>query len=445
MRGRRMRGGVRTGEQRSPLGPILSVAEPGLLVLACAQAGRPLKPVVKKRDAVLGGQRLAEPEGDGVPLHAPLSGEVTDVGPALGPTGDLVLSIFIKSDGRAQWAPAESGWPDPEAPPPEAIRLRAFEAGIPDLARGGVPLARSLAPDQPVESLILNACVTQPHVQSERVLLHAEPATVLYGLRAAMRATGAHTGMIALSGADRRFARVVKDLLHDGEAVQVHVLSDRFPQGLERYLIPSLTGSELAPGQTPGSLGLAVFDVTTLYALARALRDGRPFTHRLVTVAGDAVATPGNYLVPLGTPVSHLLDAAGRAREPRQIVLGGPLTGVAVGSEEITTCASTRAVLALSQAAAASVPTTLCIRCGRCIDACPEALSPIYLARYAERERWADAEAEGAMLCSGCGACAYVCPAGRYLFQSIQLARYEIGRKRDGVAHETTREKVVVR
>lgn len=444
MRRRRMPGGVPTGEPLGPLGSILSMADPERLILACAQPGQQLNPLVKKRDRVVAGQRLAEPAGDGIPIYAPFSGTVADVAPALSSTGDFVLAIYLEKDGSSESMPPLASWDDPAAPTPEEIRLRAFEAGIPDLARGGIPLARSLAPTRPIQTVVLNGCITEPLVQSDRALLQQDWATVLFGFRAAVRAIGASEAIIALSAADRPLAATLAQGLTDRDPFTVEILPDRYPQGLPRYLLAALRGLDLPAGQDPSAIGCAVFDVTTIHALGRALRDGQPFTHRVITVAGDAVGRPGNYLVPLGTPLEHVLNQAIRQGEPRQLVLGGPLSGTAVTSEEVGVCASTRAVLAYQQPVASEVPTTVCIRCGRCIDVCPERLSPIFLARYAERERWEEAEAEGALLCSGCGACSYVCPTGRYLVQSIQLARYEILRRRNG-AQAREHEEVAVR
>jgi len=431
MRRRRMPGGVRTGELPGPLGPILSLADPKRLILACAQPGHQLNPLVKKRERVVGGQRLAEPNGEGFPIYAPCAGTVTDVAPALSSTGDFVLAIFLENDGSGETAPALPGWDDPTDPTPEAIRLRALEAGIPDVARGGIALARSLAPTTPIQTVVLNGCTTEPLVQAERVLLHHEWETVLFGFRAAIRAIGAPEAIVALSVADRPLVGTLSQSLTERDAITIEILPDRYPQGLERYLLAALRGVDLPVGEDPATVGFAVFDVTTMHALGRALRDGQPFTHRVVTVAGDGVARPGNYRVPLGMPLGALMEAAGRQGTIRQLVWGGPLSGTAVASEEIGVCANTRAVLAYQQPVSFEVPTTDCIRCGRCIDVCPERLSPIYLARYAEHKRWDEAEAEGALLCSSCGACSYVCPTGRPLVQSIQLARYEILRQRE--------------
>src|SRR5690606_35123353 len=222
-----------------------------------------------------------------------------------------------ENDGSGETAPALPGWDDPTDPTPEAIRLRALEAGIPDVARGGIALARSLAATTPILTVVLNGCTTEPLVQAERVLLHHEWETVLFGFRAAIRAIGAPEAIVALSVADRPLVGTLSQSLTERDAITIEILPDRYPQGLERYLLAALRGVDLPVGEDPATVGFAVFDVTTMHALGRALRDGQPFTHRVVTVAGDGVARPGNYRVPLGMPLGALMEAAGASTSAR--------------------------------------------------------------------------------------------------------------------------------
>ena len=210
--------------------------------------------------------------------------------------------------------------------------------------------------------------------------------------------------------------------------VQVESLRTRYPQGAEKQLIQRVTGREVPPGGLPAHVGCAVFNVGTAAAVYDAVVEGKPLTHRILTVTGDAIKEPKNLLVPLGTSFQQIIDEGkGFKEEPDRVLTGGPMMGIAQYNLDVTCIKGTNAVLCLTKKEAAPVvEEEVCLRCGRCVNVCPMHLTPVYMHLYAEKGMWKEAEALNVMDCIECGSCNYICPARLHLVQSFRVTKGEL-------------------
>lgn len=210
--------------------------------------------------------------------------------------------------------------------------------------------------------------------------------------------------------------------------IQVESLRTRYPQGAEKQLIQRITGREVPPGGLPAHVGCAVFNVGTAAAVYDAVVEGKPLTHRIVTITGGAVKEPCNRLVPLGTSFQYLIDEAkGFSEDPDRVLTGGPMMGIAQFTMDVGVIKGTNAVLCLTKAEAAPVAAEeVCLRCGRCVNVCPMHLTPVYMHLYAEKGLWKEAEALNVMDCIECGSCNYICPGRLHLVQSFRVTKLEL-------------------
>jgi electron transport complex protein RnfC len=391
-------------------------------------------------DYVKLGQVIGESEGFvSAPVHASVSGKVVAVGRFSHASGVDQPAVAIESDGLDQWCES-SAQPDLKALSAEAIREIARKAGIVGLGGATFPSHVKLSPppDKPIDTLIVNGCECEPYLTADHRLMLERSEAVVYGLCAMALAVGAKKAFIAIEDnkpdaiiAMRAALEEARKLPHGfvladiGATVQA--LPTKYPQGAEKQLIWAVTGRAVPSGKLPMEVGCLVHNVGTAVALADAFRLGQPLIERLVTVTGSIVNNPGNYLVRLGTPVSEVLaHAGGLTGEIGKLVLGGPMMGLAQVSDSVPVTKGTSGILVLNVAEAKLPTSGPCIRCARCIQACPMFLQPLYLGKFADRGFWEEADKAGVKDCIECGSCAFVCPAKIPLVQKIRLVKASI-------------------
>ncbi|MGM9606676.1 MAG: electron transport complex subunit RsxC [Oscillospiraceae bacterium] len=407
---------------------------PDFVVLPMAMhVGAPCKPIVSKGDHVLLGQKIAEPTGLGAPIHASVSGTVLAVEPRQHPGGAPVLSVVIENDFQDTPAPPLERKADPENLTGWEVVDLIAEAGIVGLGGAGFPTSVKLkGAIGNVDTLIINGAECEPYITADHRLMLESGERVLGGVEILMRALGLKTAYIGVEGNKMDAIEHLRSLLPPGSGIKVVALKTRYPQGAEKQLIQKLTGRQVPPGKLPADVKCALFNTSTAAAVYDAVHDGLPLTRRIVTVSGGAVHTPRNLLVPIGTPLDHLLEeCGGLTADPGRVLLGGPMMGNAQYDLHSPTIKGTNALLFLERRECSPIPIKdpPCIRCGRCVRACPMNLTPLYFDLYTRHGRPRELEKFHVMDCIECGSCAYVCPSHIRLVQSIRTAKNEIRRQ----------------
>ena len=395
--------------------------------------GGPCRPIVAVGDRVLLGQPVAEPDGPGAPIHASVSGKVKAIEPRPHPDGGEVLSVVIQNDFLDEPAPALERKSAPEDLTGWEAAELIEKAGIVGLGGGGFPTAAKLKEAIGVaDTLIINGAECEPYITADHRLMLEEGERLLGGVKVLMRALGLQKAVIAVEGNKLDAVNHLRALLGEDSGIKVAVLRTGYPQGAEKLLIQKLTGRRVPPGGQAADVKCAVFNVATAAAVYDAVRDGLPLTRRIVTVAGGAVADQRNLLVPIGTPIEHLLEeCGGLTADPVRVLTGGPMMGVVQNDLSVPVLKGTNALLALTRREFGRTPKREqpCIRCGRCIKACPMKLSPLFLDLYSRNFRPEMLEKNHLTDCIECGACAYVCPARIPLVRSIRAAKEELRRR----------------
>jgi len=415
---KRFRGGVRLPHLKPTANiPIERAKPPATTVVPLKQhVGAICEPLVGKGDRVRTGQKIGDsPAQLSAPVHSPVSGTVVDIRPSPIPTGEEVPSVVIESDGADEWM--EMVGIDPEKSSREEILARIREAGVVGLGGAAFPTHVKLNPPKRVDTLIINGCEGEPFITSDHRLMVEQAERVVEGVRIMMRVCGAERAVIAIEDDKRDAAERMREF-EDGR-ITVALLPARYPQGDERHLIKALTGREVPAGGLPFDVGVVVNNVATAKAVADAVLDGRPLIDRVVTVTGE-VRNPKNLLARIGTMFSALVEeCGGAAGSPDMVIAGGPMMGVAQWCD-VPLIKGTNCIL-LTRSRAEEERD--CIRCGRCVDACPMGLMPALLASYSKKRMFDRCREASAMSCDECGCCAYVCPSKIPLVQYIRQAK----------------------
>lgn len=395
--------------------------------------GAPCEPIVAKGDHVLLGQKIAEPTGLGAPIHAPVSGTVVAVEPRPHPGGTRVTAVVIENDFQDTPAPPLERKADPENLTSWEVVDLIAEAGIVGLGGAGFPTGVKLkSAIGSVDTLIINGAECEPYITADHRLMLEEGERILGGVEILMRALSLKTALIGIEANKMDGIQNLRSLLPEDSGIRIVTLKTRYPQGAEKQLIQKLTGRQVPPGKLPADVKCAVFNITTAAAVYDAVVYGAPLTRRIVTVSGGAVNEPRNLLVPIGTPLEHLLEECGGLNmEPGRVLLGGPMMGSAQYNLDAPTIKGTNALLFLDPRECSPIPIKdpPCIRCGRCVKACPMNLIPLYFDLYARNGRFRELEKFNIMDCVECGSCAYSCPSHIRLVQSIRTAKNEIRRQ----------------
>jgi len=425
-------GGVhpRYNKDRSSARAIAELPAPAELAIPLSQhIGAPAKACVAKGDEVLMGQPVGEPAGFvSVPVHSPVSGKVTAVEPRPGATGQPVMSVIVANDGEDRPAALEGlgdGWKTADA---AAIREQIKRAGLVGMGGAAFPTHVKLSPppDKPIDALILNGAECEPFLTADHRVMLERPADVLTGLQIAARVLGATRLFV---GVERNKPDALDSISRacDGTGVEVVALQVKYPQGAEKQLIDACLKRQVPSGGLPMDVGVVVHNVGTATAIADAVVEGRPLIRRVVTVTGAMVAEPANLMVRVGTPVSEAIaHCQGDLQGAGKLILGGPMMGFAQHSDQVPVTKGTSGILLLAPDEVDARPPGPCIRCGRCVGACPMRLVPTDIANLSSRGLFEDAEKADALDCIECGSCSFDCPARLPLVQRIRLAKAAI-------------------
>lgn len=397
--------------------------------------GMPSQPVVEEGDRVLKAQTIARAEGYvSVPLHAPTSGRVVSIGEYAvpHPSGLSGLCIVIEADGEDRSADMEP-IADFVASEPEELRSRIRRAGIVGMGGAGFPTFVKLnpGPRRRVHTLILNAAECEPYITCDDMLLREHAGEVVSGMLMLSHVLRAETCLIGIEDNKPEASAALRAALADKgmqDAVELLQVPSLYPAGGEKQLIQMLTGREIPSGGLPADIGVVCHNAATAYAVHRAVAIGEPLVSRVVTVTGGALAEPRNLLVPLGTPVRHLLRHCGVDQERlERLVMGGPMMGMALHSQDAPVVKTTNCLLAgTAEDFAPTAPALPCIRCGRCAEVCPASLLPQQLYWYAQAKDFDRAQDYNLFDCIECGCCAYVCPSRLPLVDYYRFAKAEI-------------------
>lgn len=415
------RGGVHPDgcKQLTRGAPIGRLPAPPAVWLPLSQhIGAPALPVVAAGDRVLRGQLAAKKaEGLSANVYSPIAGTVKGVVRHITAGGKKQDHILIEGDGSDEsvsLAPLASFTP-------EAVLARIEEAGIVGMGGAGFPTAAKLNVRGRVDTLVVNAAECEPYITCDERIMLEYTGELLQGVRLCMLACGAERAVI---GIEKNKPEAIAHLARQcGEGISVKPLRTRYPQGAEKQLIYGCCGRTVPEGGLPADAGVVVVNVHTALAVQRAAVQNIPCYERVMTVSGGACARPGNFWVPNGTPLHAVADFCGGREDCARIVSGGPMMGEAVFSLKVCTSKTMSSLLFLEEGECRLRTASACIGCGRCVQACPMGLMPVFIDAAVLAKDFAAAKRFGAAQCIACGCCSYVCPAERYLTQSVRLGR----------------------
>ncbi len=401
---------------------------PYLVIPLSQHAGAPATPLVKKGQDVARGEPIAEANGFvSVPMHAPASGVVDDIRLMPSARGPKSLSIVIRVyEGSPQRVEYESPR-NVDDMTPEQIVEAVQATGMVGLGGAAFPTHVKMRPpkEHTVDTVVVNGCECEPYLTCDHRLMLEKPDELIAGIKIALRATGAKRAVIGIEDNKMDAVEVLSARVRSEALIDVQAVPTKYPQGAEKMLIESLLHRRIPPGSLPSSVGVSVFNVGTLVQIGELLPTGRGLIERVVTVTGAGIRQPGNYLVPVGTPIRYLLEHVGANEPVHELILGGPMMGMSVAALDVpVTKAMSGMVVLPPPKQSKQLPVMACIRCAYCVEACPMHLNPSTLGLLATKREYQKMASDFHLNdCFECGCCTYVCPSNIPLVQYFRIAK----------------------
>lgn len=391
--------------------------------------GAPAKPVVNRGDKVKVGTLIAEANGFvSAPIYSSVSGTVLKVDTAIDATGYRKPAIYINVEGD-EWEESidrsetlETLDKHPELTPEEIVN-RIKVAGVTGMGGAGFPTFIKLCPPPTAkaECVILNGVECEPYITSDYRLMMEHADEILVGLDLLMKGAKVERGYIGIEDNKPEAIKLFEQKTANDPRIEIVALAKKYPQGGEKQLVDAVINRQVpAPPAIPVNVGAIVQNVGTAYAVYQAVMKNKPLFERYTTVTGKQLKNPGNFLVRMGTPMRELIDLCGGMPEgDNKVLAGGPMMGKSVVSTDVTVCKGTNSITILTDADAHRKAAQPCIRCGKCVSACPMGLEPYLLATLSLFKEWERLEAEQVTSCISCGSCQFTCPSHRPILDNI--------------------------
>ena len=426
----RVRGGVSVEHNKNTAEmPVERMPEPERVVLPMQQhIGAPCVPTVKPGDKVSVGQVIGDSDKFvSAPIHATISGTVKSVGDVKLANGLITKGVTIESDGEHRLF---EGLEPPKVTNRQELCAAVRASGLVGLGGAGFPthVKLNFPPDKKIDTLVINAAECEPYITVDYRECIENTKNILDGVYKLKDLLGIENVVIAIEDNKPRAFKNLKEIADldndEGDAVKLMVLKSKYPQGAEKMMVLSATGRKVPPGKLPADVGCVVMNVGSVAFVARYLATGKPLISRSITVDGSAIANPKNLRVPIGTNIQDIIDYCGGFKaEPRKILCGGPMMGIAICDTQAPICKQNNALLAFADKKGGVKPERACIRCGRCVQVCPMSLMPTVIERQARIKDVEGLTRSSTMVCMECGSCAYACPSGRPLVQYMRLGK----------------------
>lgn len=427
-------GGVHPEENKLSAGKKIEVMDlPKQAVFPLSQhIGAPAVPCVAKGDLVKVGTKIADAGGFvSSPIFSSVSGKVAKIDTVIDASGYRKPAIIIDVDGD-EWEPfidrSTNVVRDTPLEPKEIVaKIQAY--GIVGMGGACFPTHVKLSPRTPVDVIIINAVECEPYLTADHSLMMEKADEVLVGVNLIMKATGVKKAYIAIENNKPDAIALMQEKAKRFAGIEVCPLRVRYPQGGEKQLIDAVVGRQVPnPPGLPADVGAIVQNVGTAFAIYEAIIKNKPLFERVVTVTGKGVAEPKNLLTRLGTPMSLLIEKAGGMPEDTgKVIGGGPMMGKALLNTDVPICKGSSGVLLMTEKESVRGEEQPCIRCAKCVSACPMGLEPYLLQKLSEHAEWERAEAEQIMTCIECGCCQFTCPANRPLLDWIRMGKGTVG------------------